>query len=98
MLLQEAGPEGEVARDDAAKLPEDAQMTEVQSDKDKEKEEQGGGGFVAPAVVFITLLGVSSLPSLPFPVHVNVDPSPEACVWLGPDPKHESTASTGSRL
>lgn len=38
---KEAGPESEVAGGDAAKPPEDAQMTEVQSDKDKEKEEQG---------------------------------------------------------
>ena len=40
-MLQEAGPEGEVAGGDAAKPPEDALMTEVQNDKDKEKEEQG---------------------------------------------------------
>ncbi|CAE7444299.1 Ripk4, partial [Symbiodinium sp. CCMP2456] len=38
---KEAGPEGEVADGDAAKPPEDVQMTEVQGDKDKEKEEKG---------------------------------------------------------
>ena len=45
-MLQEAGPEGEVAGGDAAKPPEDAQMTEVQGDKDKEKEGQGEVDFM----------------------------------------------------